>query len=510
MTHRNWPQKVTSFRLSARRFDVEALMTTIRFISRRRLEAAVACLAVSLTVCSDGPTSPRLGTIVVSIQTSGGDPDIDGYDFLVDSGPRHRLGVGVGVIGLDETWRVETTVTGVSPGTHVVTLQAVADNCTVNDTDSRSITLTAGQAVKVAYSVVCFATGVEVTTHTTGPDVPFVYDLVVDQSSIPITPNRTQIVSRLAPGAHVVALRMRTENCSVVGGDQTIAVPARTVTPVRFEIICVPVVRLEKIAYVADTIVNGKAERWIALIKPDGSGARKLVVGESPAWSPNGTGLAFSTASCNGFDDYYGYACVGGIVMIDPETLNMHDLGAGATSGVKPAWSPTGDVIAFTRCCEYADVKRLYLTRVDGSSTEHLDIADVFNVRDPAWSPDGQRIAFSCSIRSSSELCVINKDGSGLVQLTNDAASEGDPAWSPDGSRIAFSRYLPGSPPEIVLIAPGGGDVTRVTEGFEPAWSRDGSKLVFTGLNGLYTINPDGSHLTRLTTGAHHAPAWRP
>jgi Tol biopolymer transport system component len=485
-------------------------MTYQAMRARQRLTVATAFVAILAVACSDGPTSPRLGTIRVSVQTSGGDLDIDGYEFVVDSGTRQYLNSSG--IGSDGSRRTDGTVTGISPGTHVVTLQAVADNCTVSDAGSRSITVTAGQTVNVTYSVVCIATGIEVTTHTSGEysDVPFVYDLRVDQSSIPIAPNATQIVSRLRPGAHVLTLRMRTENCSVVGGDQTITMPAGTITPVRFEITCVPVVRLEKIAYVVDTIVNGKVERWIALINPDGSGGRRLALGESPAWSPNGSGLAFSTASCNSFADYYGIACGGFIVAIDPETLSMRDLGAGATSGFKPAWSPTGDVIAFTRCCEYADQTRLYLARVDGSSTEGLDIVGLLNVRDPAWSPDGKRIAFSCFISQSTDLCVMNRDGTGLVRLTNDAASESDPAWSPDGSRIAFNRYSPGSAMEIVLIPPDGGDVTRLTEGFEPAWSRDGATLVFSGGDGLFTIRVDGSHRTRLTKGAHYAPAWRP
>jgi len=470
--------------------------------------AALVLGAVVAAACSDGPTAPRLGTIRVAVVTSGGDQDIDGYEVVLDSTTRQPVNVAVAVIGSEGTRRVESTIAGISPGTHVLKLEAVADNCTVTGADSRSITVADGQAVTVEFSVVCAATGVEVATHTTGPDIPFVYDLLVDQSSIPVAPNGTQVVSHLHPGVHVVSLHMRTENCSVVGGDQTISVPARTVTPVRFEITCIPVVRSEKIAYVVDTLVNGNRARWIALVKPDGSGARLIAVGDSPAWSPDGTRLAFSTTSCSNFDDYYGFACAGGLALIDPETLNLFSVAG--TGGFKPAWSPTGDQIAFTRCCEYADKTRLYLARADGSATAYFNIPGLLSVTEPTWSPDGKRIAFICFIRFSSELCVINNDGSGLVQLTNDDASENAPAWSPDGSRIAFSRYVPGSAAEIVLIPPGGGGVTHLTEGFEPAWSRDGSRLVFAGPDGLYTINADGSRRTRLTTGYHDAPAWRP
>jgi len=465
---------------------------------------------VLAAACSDAPTTPQLGTIRVSVETSGGDVDIDGYEFVVDTSRRY-LTERETVDRPDGTRRVESAVAGLSPGTHVVKLEAVADNCSVIDTDSRSITLTGGQAATVAFAVVCVATGVSITTHTTGPDTTPTYDLVVDESSsIPVAPNATQIVSRLRPGAHRVSLQIRTENCSVVGTTQTaVAVTTRTITPVRFDIACVPLVRSEKIAYVVDSILNGKLQKWVAVVKPDGSGARPLLLGDSPSWSPSGNVLVFSTASCNASEEYYGVACKDGLVGIDPETLNPLVVGEGL-SGFKPAWAPTGDVIAFTRCCAYADAKRLYLARVNGGQTLQLDVPGVLSARDPAWSPDGRRIAFSCLVNKSVDICVMNREAGEVIRLTDDDINQSDPAWSPDGSRIAFTQFKPVTGPEIVLVKPDGSGVTRLTAGFDVAWSRDGTTLVFGRADGLYTIRIDGSPATRLTTGNHHAPAWRP
>jgi Tol biopolymer transport system component len=110
---------------------------------------------------------------------------------------------------------------------------------------------------------------------------------------------------------------------------------------------------------------------------------------------------------------------------------------------------------------------------------------------------------------SNYDVCVMNRDGTGLVRLTSGAAQETDPEWSPDGSRIAFTTTT-AERAEIALMAVDGSAVTRLTDGFDPAWSRNGAKLVFARADGLFTINADASNLTRLTAGNQHAPAWRP
>jgi len=48
------------------------------------------------------------------------------------------------------------------------------------------------------------------------------------------------------------------------------------------------------------------------------------------------------------------------------------------------------------------------------------------------------------------------------------------------------------------------------TEARDPAWSPHDLKLTFAEGSGLFTIGSDGSNLTRITTGRHYAPAWRP
>jgi Tol biopolymer transport system component len=169
----------------------------------------------------------------------------------------------------------------------------------------------------------------------------------------------------------------------------------------------------------------------------------------------------------------------------------------------------------------------IYVMNPNGSGVKRLteDPAPATDLS-PTWSADSTRIAFCRDF----DIYSMNADGSERTQLTNNADTECNPTWSPDGSRIAYERALPAGEgevhPQIYLMDADGGDQVPLladdsASQYSPAWSPDGSKIAFLRSGGgdhIYTVNVDGTGLTRLTGGASSGgdpyirddPNWSP
>lgn len=129
----------------------------------------------------------------------------------------------------------------------------------------------------------------------------------------------------------------------------------------------------------------------------------------------------------------------------------------------------------------------------------------------PFWSPDGERIVFySNRTGTYFQIFVINRDGTGLTQLTNDQADNRTPVFSPDGSKIVWQSERDGNR-EIYVMNADGSDQIRLTfentEDSHPKWSQNGLEIIFDsvranpelGRENIYIMAADGSNVRRLT-----------
>ncbi len=178
-----------------------------------------------------------------------------------------------------------------------------------------------------------------------------------------------------------------------------------------------------------------------------------------------------------------------------------------------PVFSPDGSKVAYIM--KKQNSSELYIMNPDGTE-QTLVTAEVspysenipqFYLRyydgsnpigRPCFSPDGEIIYFTADEDDLYSIYSVNVDGSGLRKL-----GEGqDPCVSPDGSKIVYCVY--GNNPAVWIMNSNGSQAKKLTDGTRPAFSPDGKTIAYlsTPLNefwwSLYIMDVDGDDPTLL------------
>jgi Tol biopolymer transport system component len=264
---------------------------------------------------------------------------------------------------------------------------------------------------------------------------------------------------------------------------------------------------------------NGKRRLFVAAA--DGTGARAIsppsLSPDDPAWSPDGSRIAFA-ATVDGVSDIY---------VVDTDGNSIEQVTAVARNGVDgafmPAWSPDGARIALI-WIRYDDVdatedQTVALVGADGGEPESLTEGPLDE--SPAWSASGNQIAFLSKIDSGVALKVVNPTT--RTERTVTTLAPGDEfAWSPTEDSLAFVDARTGA----LLIEAPDGEVREVAAGSAfgglhafglVSWTPDGSWVGVAARDGgdvsrIFGVPVSGGNPIPLTPAEMpaYAPMWRP
>ena len=269
---------------------------------------------------------------------------------------------------------------------------------------------------------------------------------------------------------------------------------------------------------------------WLA---DAGSGAtRQLTAGkkssQSPAWSPDGSRLAFVSDRTDKRQIY----------LIDPKGGEAESLTSLEDGVDRFEWAPDGKTIAYTatdpksaaakdRDKKYGEflvveqdyrMTQLYVIDVATRATRTLTSGSAFTVGDFSWSPDSRNIAFDHRVNpalangGSADISVVTVADASVRKLVTQDGPDTNPVWSPDGSRIAFQTAMANpaffyTNSLIATVPAGGGTPTVLSSSFDEdpsivAWKPNGLFFAASAhtYSYLYRLDPESKSVTKVTT----------
>ena len=187
---------------------------------------------------------------------------------------------------------------------------------------------------------------------------------------------------------------------------------------------------------------------------------------QSPAWTSDGTKIAFSSSRSGDPEIWVGDASGG----------NLHKLTAFRGPDVSPTWNPrTNAQISWVS--GRTGEPQIYIMDQDGANIQRM--TDGGYAISPSWAPNGAMLTFSWNRKygpgapGGQDIYVMDIASKRWLQLTHDAGSNDFPSWAPDGRHIVFERQIGGHTQIWSMLADGTEQhqLTHVGSNFMPNWS---------------------------------------
>lgn len=172
------------------------------------------------------------------------------------------------------------------------------------------------------------------------------------------------------------------------------------------------------------------------------------------------------------------------LVVADYDGYNAQTLVTSKLPLMSPAWSPDGSKLAYVSFEK--NRSEIYVQHLNTGAREKISASSGINGA-PAWSPDGSRLALVLSKDGNPEIYVMALASRSLRRITNHMAIDTEPTWHPDGSAIYFTSDR-GGQPQIYRYDLASAQTTRVT--FEGSYnarasvSADGKSMVMVHRDG--------------------------
>ncbi|MBK6858869.1 MAG: hypothetical protein WBO44_01550 [Saprospiraceae bacterium] len=228
----------------------------------------------------------------------------------------------------------------------------------------------------------------------------------------------------------------------------------------------------------------------IYTVAPDGTDLKKITdtifdYGQ-PAWSPDGKHLV-----------YYGSNRPMQLFTNSWQGGEQKQLPTPGYDAYQPVWS-FQNKIAFDSRAIGQTPNDIAIMNADGTGFEKITTDEKYDCSAPQWSPDGKRVLFNRSIairkpwkeitkeemeqkKKSSEIMIMNMDGSDIRNLVTNLEGEVAPYWSHDGKSIYFITKQ---------------DTLQAVYTMSMSETKPTPMLTLSGIIYSVSISPDGKYIT--------------